>query len=55
MTETILVPTDGSDHAVKAISFASDIASKYDVRVVLFHALLVGIPSGEILNLVEAG
>lgn len=55
MIKTILVPTDGSEHAVKAITFASDIASKYDARVVLFHALLVGSSSGEILNLVEAG
>jgi len=55
MIKTILVPTDGSDHAVKAITFASDIASKYEARIVLFHALLVGCSSGEILKLIEAG
>lgn len=55
MIKTILVPTDGSDHAVKAISFASDIASKYNARIVIFHSLLVGSSSGEILKLVEAG
>lgn len=55
MIETILVPTDGSDHALKAINFGSDIASKYGARIVLFHALLVGSSSGEILNLVETG
>ena len=26
MVETILVPTDGSDHAGKAVAFAGDIA-----------------------------
>lgn len=55
MIATIIVPTDGSDHALKAINFASDIASKYNAHVVLFHALLVGSSSGEILNLVESG
>jgi nucleotide-binding universal stress UspA family protein len=55
MIKTILVPTDGSNHAVKAITFASDIASKYNARVVLFHSLLVGTSCGEILNLIEAG
>ena len=55
MINTILVPTDGSVHAVKAITFASDIASKYGARVVLFHSLLFGSSSSEILKLVEAG
>ena len=55
MINTILVPTDGSVHAVKAVTFASDIASKYGARVVLFHSLLFGSSSGDILRLVEAG
>lgn len=55
MINTILVPTDGSVHAVKAITFASDIASKYGARVVLLHAFLFGSSSSEILRLVEAG
>jgi nucleotide-binding universal stress UspA family protein len=54
MIETILVPTDGSDHAVKAIAFASDIASKYKARLVLFHALLARVSGAEILNLIES-
>ena len=54
MIETILVPTDGSDHAVKATTFASDIASKYKARVVLFHALLARVSGNEILNLIES-
>ena len=55
MINTILVPTDGSVHAVKAITFASDIASKYSARVVLLHSLLFGSSSRDILRLVEAG
>ena len=55
MIKNILVPTDGSDHAVKATMFAADIASKYNARVVLLHSLLVHVGSGEILGLLEAG
>jgi len=40
MIKTILVPTDGSEHANKAIDLAADLASKYDARVILVHALL---------------
>ena len=42
MFETVLVPTDGSDHARKAVLLASDIASKYKARVVLLHVLSRG-------------
>jgi len=55
MIKNILVPTDGSDHAVKATMLAADIASKYQARVVLLHALLVHVGSGEILGLLDAG
>lgn len=55
MIKNILVPTDGSDHAVKATTFAADIAAKYKARMVLFHSLLVHVGSGEILGLLEAG
>lgn len=40
MIKTILVPTDGSAHAKKAIDLAADIAEKYDARLVLLHVLL---------------
>lgn len=40
MIKTILVPTDGSDHANKAIELASDLASKYGAKIVLLHAML---------------
>jgi nucleotide-binding universal stress UspA family protein len=38
MLKTILVPIDGSDYANRAVDFASDLASKYDAKVVLLHA-----------------
>ncbi|NQV57724.1 MAG: universal stress protein [Rhodospirillales bacterium] len=40
MIKTILVPTDGSDHANKAIELAADLAGKYSARIVILHALL---------------
>jgi nucleotide-binding universal stress UspA family protein len=39
MIKTILVPTDGSDHAVKAATLAADIAGKYDAKLVFLHVL----------------
>jgi nucleotide-binding universal stress UspA family protein len=42
MFETILVPTDGSDHARKAVHLASDIAGKYEARLVLLHVMHKG-------------
>jgi len=40
MIKTILVPTDGSGHAKKAIDLAADIAEKYGARLVILHVLL---------------
>lgn len=42
MIKTILVPTDGSDHAGKAVALASDIAEKYGARLVILHVLRRG-------------
>jgi nucleotide-binding universal stress UspA family protein len=39
MIKTILVPTDGSEHANKAVTLAADIAEKYDARLVLLHVM----------------
>lgn len=39
MVETILVPTDGSEHADKAVAFAADIAVRYGAGMVLLHVL----------------
>ena len=40
MVRKVLIATDGSDHAKKAVAFGSDIASKYGAEVVLVHVLL---------------
>jgi nucleotide-binding universal stress UspA family protein len=42
MFKTILVATDGSAHAEKAVELAGDIAQKYGARLVLLHVLLHG-------------
>ena len=42
MFRTILMATDGSPHAEKAVELASDIAEKYGARLVLLHVLLHG-------------
>jgi nucleotide-binding universal stress UspA family protein len=39
MIKKILVPIDGSDHARKAIEFASDIASKYNATLYFIHVV----------------
>lgn len=40
MIRGILVATDGSDHAQKALKLASDIAAKYSARLTILHVLL---------------
>ena len=40
MIKTIVVPTDGSAHAKKAVDLAADIAEKYGARIVLLHVFL---------------
>lgn len=40
MIQKVLIATDGSDHARKAVEFGSDIAAKYGAEVVLVHVLL---------------
>lgn len=53
MIKTILVPTDGSDHAKEAISLACDLASKYDARIVFLHVLLRGALASELRNTIN--
>lgn len=44
---TILVSTDGSANATRAVEFAGDLASRYGARVVVLHVLLGGsVPEG---------
>ena len=54
MTKKVLVATDGSDHARKAIDYACDLASKYDAVLYLVHVIhRSGIPK-RFLKLIEA-
>jgi len=53
MIKTIVVPTDGSDHAMKAVDLASDIAGKYGARLVLLHVLLRDATPGQLRELIE--
>jgi nucleotide-binding universal stress UspA family protein len=40
MMKSILVATDGSDHAVKAVTLAADLAARYGARLTILHSLL---------------
>ena len=53
MFKKILVATDGSDHAIKAVVVASDLAAKYQADLTLFHVLLREISPGDVHNLAE--
>lgn len=39
MFTKILVPTDGSEHAGRAVSVASDLAAKYGAELILLHVV----------------
>ena len=53
MVRKILVATDGSSHARKAIEYASDIASKYNAKMYLVHVVSEsGVPN-EVLQYIE--
>lgn len=39
MVEVILVPTDGSDHANKAVKLAADLTQKYGARMIALHVM----------------
>lgn len=45
----ILVPVDGSSHALKAIRIACDLAEKYGGVVALMHVVVPGRQAGKIL------
>lgn len=53
MFKTILVATDGSQHAGKAVELASDLAVKYGARLVVLHILMHGRPVEEYRHLAE--
>lgn len=53
MIKTILVPTDGSAHAKKAVDFACAVAAKFQAKLILLHVLLHGATAVELRNLVN--
>ncbi len=53
MLKKILVSTDGSDHAGKAVALASDLAAKYGSELVILHVLLRGHLPDELRRLAE--
>lgn len=52
MIKTVLVATDGSNHAKKALSLAIDVAQKYKAKLVIVHALLGDANSATLRKLV---
>jgi nucleotide-binding universal stress UspA family protein len=54
MFDTILVAIDGSEHAHKALEVASDLADKYDAKMILVHVLGEGKPPEALRRMVEA-
>jgi len=54
MIKKILVATDGSDHAKKAIDYTCDLALKYDAEVYLLYVIYKsGVPKS-LLKVIEA-
>ncbi len=47
----ILVPVDGSDHSLKALHIACDLAHKYEAHVLLLYVLAIDKQVEEILEL----
>lgn len=54
MISKIIAPIDGTDHSDNALRFASDIANKYDAKLVLIHALLRGTSVSIMQEIAEA-
>ena len=53
MFNTILVATDDSDHAIKAVKLAGELAEKYRAKLIVAHVLEYGrIPEG-VLRMLE--
>lgn len=54
MFKTILVPIDGSDHAAKAVAIASEMAVKYNARIILLHVISNGEVPEELVRFAKA-
>lgn len=53
MINTIIVPTDGSDHAGRAVEMAAEIAARFGARVVVLQALLHHTGTAELKRICE--
>lgn len=53
MTRHIVVATDGSDTAMKAVDLASEIAAKFEVPLTVAHAMHFGRPPEELARMAE--
>lgn len=51
---TILVPVDGSNHAMKALQIACDLGEKYGGRIALLHVLVESRKAADLLRLAIA-
>ena len=53
MIKKVLIATDGSEHARKAVVFGADIAGKYDAEVILLNVLLRNEVSQDLMRMVR--
>jgi len=53
MMKSILCALDGSRHAERALNLATEIATKFDSRLVLFHVLMRNLDAAEIRRFSE--
>jgi nucleotide-binding universal stress UspA family protein len=53
MIKSILVATDGSNHAAHALDFAVDIAVRYDAKFTIVHVLTHDHPSPELQRMIK--
>lgn len=53
MFDVILAPTDGSEHATRAMGAAIDLAAKYRARFIVLHVLLHHATAQEVEHILE--
>ena len=53
MIKKVLIATDGSEHARKAVVLGADIAGRYDAEVILLNVLLRNEVSEDLMRMVR--